>query len=184
MRPFDTLVPSTARTLEIGTKPRAFAEICQKRLWHLVFDNCPSLERFAATYDEKLFEKFLEWAATSVSADNEEFLVSMDWRMHMQLESWLNLKYVFNPDVARELFASSAMRWAYSNRDHQHVGVVLFCPNMPNILTVGWRASGPMSGATVQRATLSAPLSFKESGFGFLSSRTLSLNNIDWHWGV
>jgi hypothetical protein len=153
--PQATLIPRLARMLPLLSRERAFAELCLKRVWHLIFDDCPELAALDSHDAKTHFEPFLEWAAQKQ--------LSMQWDLHTQLLGWLALHPELGPRVspalALECLKASASRWAFSDRS-RHAGVGLGSVLLPRQRLVAWKSTSPAERPRLQllRLTQACPV--------------------------
>ncbi|MEK7389788.1 MAG: hypothetical protein AAB036_08815 [Elusimicrobiota bacterium] len=137
MKILDCLTPSSVRVLPENSRERALGQLALRRLWHMIYDPCPRLLAASPPDGRLLLESFLEHAST--------LHLSMNWALHGHMLSWLRGHHpdLLNADLAEELSAASAARWAYSDQT-ANLGCLLHVPDlMPETAVAAWKSESP-----------------------------------------
>ena len=126
------LSPALAKALPERSKERALARLAMRQLWHLVFDPCPGLLAARRPQEWSLLEPFLEHAA--------RLRLSMGWTLHGHLLLWLGEggQAPASPELAQELLAACAARWAVSDQTGAQ-GLLLRFAGLPSAAVAAWK---------------------------------------------
>ncbi len=136
------LSPSAAKALPAGSKERSLARLAMRQLWHLVFDACPLLLKSASPDGWSVLGPFLEHAATR--------RLSMGWELHAQILVWLRTQQrSLDSDLARELLAAAAARWAAADLSPER-GVLLRFDGWPDSAVAAWKPNKPKGPRVVE----------------------------------
>lgn len=130
------------RSLPRASRERAIAEHALRGILHSLLDPCPQIDRLGG---QDIFERFVTWA--------DHRRLSLGWRAHLHLLSWLTEDEVYRDRVADEhlieAMAAAASRWAMLDRG-PGCGVVIGCRLVRDRLVVGWKCRSPEEGKQIE----------------------------------
>jgi hypothetical protein len=151
MNPEALFSRSAAAELPEGSKERALATLALRRLWHAVFDPCPELARLFGEKNREFLDPFLEHAS--------EKGLSMRWNLHAHLLLWMKelRPEAFSPELAQELLAAAAARWANEDQSDDK-GAILHVSDMKDSAVVVWKLRSPEEDARVILVKIPEPV--------------------------
>ena len=101
-----------------NTRAYAIGHQSISRLWHQIYDDCPSLTASANANSTDILNSFLIWAISKSG--------QLDWRIHLEFASWIINRANYTqqlqdpdiPAIISELLQKSTKRWCFTNSNH------------------------------------------------------------------